>query len=360
MPVDYGVCSEALEAAFTYAEGAFLEDRHENTQGATVNEDLDTVFASGTQAFREVLVGCVLALISDQSIDITKPYASQGDDAFNGRSLDQQVVNPALKQRRIPSSGGPYLNVFRRSVEFVPATRSGVLHKGAYDAFLRILDYVASECEGLTSLLEEVAYRFVLLREKSNVPLNRIQRMSLEQISHLVTLLLETPSGGRLPMFIVIATLQAIKATFDLDWEIDWRDINVADSASGLGGDIEVTRDGQQLLVAEVTERRVDQTRIVTTFNNKIGPNALDDYFFFVGAEVNDAETLGRVRQYFAQGHEINFLVVAEWVQALLATIGTQGRRHFINNLIVLLQGDTVPAALRAAWNSSVDEVISS
>ena len=360
MPVDYAGCLVAMENAFMLAEEALLANERQNVQSQATNADLGIVFASRTQAFREALMGCILVRISDRSIDITKPYVAQGENAFSGRTLDEQVVNPVLQQRRIPSSRGPYLSVFRRSIELNLATRDGVRDKNDYDALLRLLGHVAGEVdnERLISLLGEVAYRFLILREEGNIPLNRIQRMSLDQVTRLVRLLLETPSGGRLPMFIVVATLEAVKATLNLDWQIEWEDINVADAASGLSGDVVVSRNGQTLIAAEVTEREVDRNRVVATFNNKIGPNPMDDYLFFVRSEVDNPETLQQIRQYFAQGHEINFVVVDEWVQSLLATVGVHGRAHFITGLITLLEREGVPVALRVAWNNLVDRVI--
>jgi len=60
------------------------------------------LFESKTQAFREALIGCALARLHDDEIDITKPYMNQGDDAFNGRTLDERVVNPFLQENEIP------------------------------------------------------------------------------------------------------------------------------------------------------------------------------------------------------------------------------------------------------------------
>jgi hypothetical protein len=58
---------------------------------------------------------------------------------------------------------------------------------------------------------------------------------------------------------------KTIKEYFDLNWVIEWQDINVADSASGAGGDISVFLHREVLISIEVTERQVDQARIVST-----------------------------------------------------------------------------------------------
>ena len=359
MPVDYQIAATTLHAAFDKAESAIVSGDGAPTMPA-IDAAMGLVFTSRTQAYRESLIGCVLARIADKSIDIRKPYVAMGDDAFNGRTLDESAVNPTLKQRDIPSSRGPFLSVFRRSVEFAPATREGLRDKEGYDAFLSILSYVAGvqSDEVLAQVLDLVAYKFLELREASTVPLMHIQRMSLRQIVSLVPLLLNTPSGGRFPMLVVIAAFQSLKQRFDLDWDILWQGINVADSASGAGGDIVVSSGGTPLIVAEITERLVDRNRVVTTFNNKIGPNPMEDYLFFVTEGDQPPDAIQQMGQYFAQGHEVNFVVIREWIEAVLVTVGREGRSQFITNLRNLLESEGVPAALRVAWNDSTTAVI--
>ena len=356
MPIDYEEARDLLQTAFEVAERSLLNDGDVETPPEAVSDSIDTVFSSNTQAYREALLGCLIARIQDKSINIRKPYVSQGDDAYNGRTLDERVVNPILQEKRVPSSRGPFLSVFRRSVEFNLSTRDGVRDKSAYDAFLNVLESLENTAEDdkLGQVLNFVALQFVKLREAANVPLTRIQRMSLEQIADLVSRLLDTPSGGRFPVYIVVAAFHAIDGYFDCGWEIQLQGINVADSASGVGGDVVITSDDSILMAAEITERIVDRNRVVATFNSKIGP-----HLFFVHSDVQPPETVQQVRQYFAQGHEINFIVIAGWVVSVLATIGNRGRSHFIDKLIELLELSDTPVSVKVAWNESIDRIVS-
>lgn len=359
--IDYDSVSELLNALFDEAETDLLAQTV-RPDIPEIDEALDTIFSSRTQAFREAVLGCFLAKAHDYGTNIRKPYVAQGDDAYSGRTLDERVVNPALQQRRIPSSRGPFLSVFRRSVEFIDATRDGVRDKSGYDAFLQVISFIETiaedDCDRLMQGTYAVVYRFLELREASNVPLTRIQRMSLDQIATLVSQLLEIPSGGRIPMFIVVATLQATSEYLELDWEIQWEGINVADAASGLGGDIVVASGDRTFLVAEVTERQVDQNRVVATFNNKIGPNQVEDYLFFTRSKDQPIDTVEQMRRYFAQGHELNFVVIQDWAEAMLATLGNPGRTLFIQRMVDLLDTADTPAALKVSWNESVNAVV--
>ena len=362
MPIDYKLAETRLRTAFENAQTALLAGTDIWVPPPHVVCLIETVYSSNTQAYREALLGCLVARIQDETINIRKPYVSQGEDAFSGRTLDERVINPFLQEKRIPSSKGPFLSVFRRSVEFNESTRDGVRDKVGYDAFLNILDYIddASEAQTLDQLLDYLAYRFITLREDAIIPLTRIQRMSLDQVGQLVSNLLQAPSGGRSPVYLIVATFQAIHKSFGLDWEIEWQGINVADSASGVGDDITISLNGVVLLAAEVTERTVDRNRVLATFNTKIGPYGIQDYLFFINSESQPPEVDELVKQYFAQGHEINFVVMKEWVVAVLAAVGGQGRAHFLDQLLDLFDSQETPAALKTTWNEAIDKIVTS
>jgi hypothetical protein len=271
--LNYQQAREQLADLFEQAEADYREARPPKVHTSVV-EAADVLFASSTQSYREALVGCGLARLLDRSINIRHPYISHGSDAFNGRTLDEQVVNPFLHDRMIPSSKGPYLATFRRSVKFTPETVQGLRDKKGYQAFL---DYIgafeqAQADEEIKSLLRYLLYRFVALRDASTITLARIARLSLDQYEHLIDGLLQTPSGGLLPVLLAVAMFNTIRKCFNLDWEIEWQGINVADRASGVGGDITVKRSGKIMLAVEVTERPIDRSRVVATFNTKIAP----------------------------------------------------------------------------------------
>jgi hypothetical protein len=176
----------------------------------------------------------------------------------------------------------------------------------------------------------------------------------LSQYDRLVAGLLATPSGGRFPLMMAAATFTALKKYFGKsDWLITVQGINVADAASGAGGDITITRDGGVLMVIEVTERPIDQARVTAIFNTKIVQGGIEDYLFLGRGDVA-ATAIAQANQYFAQGHEVNFLDLRSWIHANLATIGKHGRAIFSNCLLEMLARRGVPQSLKAAWNKQV------
>lgn len=360
MPINYDVARELLGAHFSTVEKDVLTGEPPYPIPEHVDAACRRLFQSNTQAYRETLLGCAVARVLDNSVNIRRIYVNQGEGAYNGRSLDEKAVNPFLQGNRIPSSKGPYLSCFRRSVSLNEATRDGLRDKAGYDALLTCAEHLegTDDSDEQHGFLRHLLYRFAELREQSNVPLNRVNRFSLQQYGSLMERLLSTPSGGRFPLFVIVAAFKAVKERFGAMWEVQWQGINVADSQTGAGGDVNLVEGEAVVLSAEITERVVGRERIVSTFNTKIGPAGIRDYLFFV-LEPPDTDAATQSYQYFAQGHDVNFAVIRDWIVMTLATIGAEGRAVFNRELLELLGGHDVPQALKVAWNNHVNHVTS-
>ncbi|MBM3331907.1 restriction endonuclease, SacI family [candidate division WOR-3 bacterium] len=360
MAIDYAKARRLLDAALPKAEAALLQKSPPDI-GDDIKADFDVVFSSKTQSYREVLLGCTLARALDRSIDITLPYVAHGEHAFNGRTLDKEVVNSFLHDNRMPSSTGPYLNVFRRQVRFDSNTRAGLKDKSGYDVLLRLMKTLVaiSDKKGVLDFLVYQVYRFGLLREEADVPVSRVHRVSLEQYKTLIYDMMDTPSEGRFPVFLVAAAFEAIKEYLNLDWEISVQGINVADSQSGAWGDIAVRSGDRVVLAAEVTERQVDRNRVVTTFNTKIASTGLEDYLFFVSSERLAEDAKLQAQRYFSQGHDVNFLEIRQWIYMVLATIGSRGRQAYGKFLLAHIEAESTPSTLKVRWNDILARLLS-
>jgi hypothetical protein len=287
------------------------------------------------------------------------PYIDLGPDAFSGRSLDERVINPFLHGKSIPCSKGPYLSCFRRKVRFDDATRAGLKDRVGYDAFLVALATVEREKdpEALSSILDYLLYRFVLLREGARVQLVRLERISVAQYDALVRGLLATPSGGVFPVLLVLAMVETLRDCFSLAWEVGFQGINVSDKASGAGGDITVKEGGANLLTVEVTERQVDAARVQATFSTKIAPGTLSDYVFMVHLRRIEEAAMKQAERYFTHGYDVTLVDIREWLVNTLVTVGAKGRRRFQDNLLARLAAEQVPKALKIAWNQQIGKL---
>lgn len=359
--IDYNAARQLLDGLIEPAEEDVLKGSKPEIDN-DFERKCDLLFQSKTQAYREVILGCTVVRILNKRVDIRKPYVDLGEDAFTGRTLDEKAINPFLQDRRIPCSRGPYLSVFRRSIRFTAEIRPGLRDKKGYDAFLSLITRLGETIDDgeLKRILRYLIYRFVALREAGNIPLSRLRRISLAQYDVLITSLLDTPSGGLLPVLLVVAMFETIKSYFGLEWEIDWQGINVADAPSSAGGDITV-KDGESIvLAAEVTERQVDRTRLTATFNTKIAPSGISDYLFLIGATSPMEDVLEQAQRYFAQGHEVNFIHIKEWILMLLVSTGLRGRNRFNSELLKLIDHPDTPQTLKARWNERIDVLLAS
>lgn len=357
--LDYQTANQLLNEEYLEAEVLFLEKKPLPGIGTNLVEATDALFESGTQAFREALLGCVLAKLLNPEVDVRYPYVSLNENAYSGRSLDERVINPFLQDHQIPSSKGPYLSVFRRSVAFLPETGEGLRDRKGYQALLRLIEHVrTADVQRLKDFLRYLLFRFIMLRETSSVSLSRVHRLSLTQYESLIDGLLKVPSGGLLPVLLSVAMFETMQQCLGLEWEIDWQGINVADLPSGAGGDIVIRRQGIVFLVLEITERQIDRSRVVSTFNTKISPQGIEDYLFFFSSAPPSEEAYIVARQYFAQGHDISFLSVKEWLVNSLGTVGAKCRRAFTDTFLKLLESSNVPVAIRVAWNEQIKALL--
>jgi hypothetical protein len=95
---------------------------------------------------------------------------------------------------------------------------------------------------------------------------------------------------------------------------VEVQGINVADKASGAGGDVTVRRDGQVVMAFEITERAIDENRVRRTYADKISPQALSDYVFVFHQAPPTPAAEAVARKLFAQGHDLQLLTCLEFV----------------------------------------------
>jgi hypothetical protein len=356
--VDYQEAKSQLFALYRQVSETVGDDVQAALENNAAN--LDVIFDSKTQSYREVLLGCALIHLIDPYVNIRLPYINHGDGAFNGRSLDEYSVNPFLQEQLFPCSKGPYLAAFRRSVKLLPETAEGLRDKAGYAAMMELLAVVENcTTQGQTeTFIMCLLQRFIVLRNAAHIPLARISRFSIEQYKQLLTELVHYQSGGLLPVLITVAFFQTLVERYSLAWDISWQGINVADNATGAEGDVIIKENGTTLLAIEITERPLDHRRITSTFNTKIILNDVKEYLFvFTNTEPDD--TARQVaRNLFSQGYEINFANVVDLIVNNFLALPANVREIFTDKMLALLDSRDVPAAVKVKWNESVKKVL--
>jgi hypothetical protein len=139
----------------------------------------------------------------------------------------------------------------------------------------------------------------------------------------------------------------------------EFQGINAADDPSGASGDVTIRDGGTVLLAAEITERPVGRTRVEATFRTKVSVHGIEDYLFLVSSEKAEEEAIEQAQRYFAQGHEVSFVNIKEWILMSLVTVGRKGRAIFNKHLIRLLESKDVPKVVKVGWNEEVQKLTS-
>ena len=324
------------------------------------NENLDIVFKSGTKSFREVLLGCAIARYIDLLINIRLPYTEQGDNAFSGRSLDEKVINPFLQEQKFPCSNGPNLAVFRRQETFTMDFLKGKRDKKGYIAMLSLLDKLErcktnDECENFILML---MMQFIILREAESLNVVELRTLRIEQYRNFLTELIKKQSGGLIISLVSVAFFQAINDYLKLNWEINWKGINVSDKAKGDEGDIVIKLNNKTILAVEVTERQIDKNRIESTINSKILTSELKRYLF-IYSEINpNEEAIMAAKKYFANEIEINFANIIDLIINCFLTFPVELRQIFSDKLYKLITSPGIFADTKIKWNETIQEII--
>lgn len=325
----------------------------------TYGDAFSTVFDSKTQSYREVLLGCALIHIINPGINIRLPYVKQGPNSFNGRTLDEQVINPFLMSRQIPCSKGPYLATFRRNVKLDASTRSGLRDQSGYDAMLIILDAIeSSRGDDSKAILCCLLQKFIELREKSIIQLVSVARLSVEQYRYFLDTLLHNQSGGLIPMLVTEAIFETLSEQYGCGWKIERQGINSADGATGAAGDITIKKGEIIVKAIEVTERPIGETRVVTTFNTKIAVSEVKDYLFVYTATSPNANAYSAAKTYFAQGYDINFVKLSNFAISVFVAGDATTRTVFMDRMLTLLRNGDIPASVKTAWNDALQATI--
>lgn len=356
--IDYTRIRVLLENCFQITTTSFPKEAQEIM--VNLRDALDTIFDSNTQSYREVLLGCALIHILYPEINIRLPYVKQGVDAFNGRTLDEQVINPFLMSKQIPCSKGPYLATFRRNVKLDESTRDGLRDKTGYDAMLEVLGAIEhSRDESSKAILMCLLQKFIELREKSDIQLVSVVRLSVEQYRHFLDTLLHNQSGGLIPMLVTEAIFQTINCQYGCGWDIVRQGINTADGATGAAGDVTIFQNEKIVKAIEVTERPISQARVVTTFNTKIATSNVKDYLFIYTSIIPENGAYIAANTYFAQGYDINFVKLSNFVIATFISGNANTREIFMNKMLELLRHNDIPAVVKTAWNDALQSTIS-
>ena len=328
----------------------------------TPDREIDQFIESPILGIRYACITQLLGKIADPSrhlLSLQKTDNHPG--AWNARSFSAKVIVPWVADNHavLGTSGDPYVsNALRRTTL---TDLSGVRHKEQWTTFANFLrraeeggeDFLFS---AFRRCLKSIARK--LQRQSFEYPIP--QRISLHNMSVMLTTFLAEPSNGLRPLVVATALFRILGEAFSLFSNIQSQGLNEADSASGVPGDIVCYgKDDTIALAVEVKDYHLTLHEYRNSVTKALKGNGISRLLFATpGIDEGDRQEIERrMETQWASGlnvYQVNLeilvkttfsLLEEEWrikfireVGKELDTRGVHLHRERWRHLLVLLQ----------------------
>ena len=276
--------------------------------------DIEFVCRCSNQAGTRFLMACLVAKLSDPTLDIRKPYTEIGGvGIYSGRSYDEDYVEPFVFKHKLPvnpttSFLTPAFRTNKTTIE------PGVAIVGRpKKLYLIVINLITALYEGklkADEVLAEIIRWLLIIREERK---QRIETLfaSLKTTAHdsalpaesIVTLIgqhMKLPKSARLPVLVIAAAYQAAQEHLG-ERPLPLQGHTAADKQTGALGDVEIVLkdDGNVITVYEMKAKRVTLGDIEIGVRKIASTSAPIDNYIFITTEKIDDE----VKEYAATMH---------------------------------------------------------
>lgn len=279
-----------------------------------------------------LILACLLAKVHRPVIDIRKPYTEiGGEDAFSGRSYDEQYIAPFVYRYRLPvNSTTAFLTpaLRNRNIMLTPDINLVGRPPSLYFAALQLLTDVQTGKVSATDLLAETIRNLLVLgkenehRMQSLLANLRTAEGLLPLSSESIVTLIEqhmrfkqpnTRGGSRLPVLIVAAAYRTASEHLQ-ERLLPLASHNAADEQTGALGDVEITlvNDDRVVTSYEMKMRRVTRDDIDRALQKLEQSSTMTDNYIFITTELIDPLVQEYAASLYAQTGGIEF-VILDW-----------------------------------------------
>jgi len=334
--------SDILDGTWSAIKDLGQQDQlHDFLDDETVSESIRAAINSRTKTYRYVLPTQIVAKLANENLDCRCVQVTRGGKgAFDARSLAHKVIVPFDQSNEsvLGGSAEPYVNNPLRFPEISTKYRSAQKNKRDWDNLCTVLNLVEDKGNREFTLLVfkqiliEVYRRLLGVRVAYPAPI----RISLQCSIGILEQFLSIPSGGDRLLALTSALFVVIGKRFRLYSNVRRGAITASDAATGMLGDIEcISEEGDLVFVVEVKDRYLTISQVRTKIPD-IREKQVSEVFFVAqqGIAPNDeADIDSMVTHEFASGHNIYILDLLSLSRVLLALIGEQGRRDFLQEV---------------------------
>lgn len=279
-----------------------------------IQDHIEFVCRCSNQAGTRFLMACLVAKLSDPSLDIRKPYTEIGGEGiYSGRHFDETYVAPFAFNHGLPvNPTTSFLTPAFRTNKTIIAPgvqlvgRPKKLHINVVDLITLVYNREVKP----EDLLAEIIRWLLIIREERKQRIETLfaslkgskndSSLPAESIVTLIVQHMALPKSARLPVLVIAAAYQAAQKHLG-EHPLPLRGHNAADKQTGALGDVEIAlRDDSDLLtVYEVKAKRVIREDIdIVVQKLASSKEEIDNYIFITTDKID----IG-VQEYAATMH---------------------------------------------------------
>ena len=294
------------------------------TKPRGIEKHIEFVCRCPNQAGTRFLMACLVAKLSDPSLDIRKPYTEIGGKGiFSGRHFDEKFVTPFAFKHGLPvNPTSSFLTpAFRTNKTLIaPGVQLVGRPKKLYISVVDLITLVHDRTINPEDLLAEIIRWLLIIRAERKQRIETLfaslkgaendSSMTAGSIVTLITQHMALPKSARLPVLVVAAAYEAAAEQLG-ERHLPLQGHNAADKQTGALGDVEIVLkdDGDVVTVYEMKAKRVAREDIdIAAQKLAATSQRVDNYIFITTDKIDD-----EVQEYATTMHEsigIEFVVL--------------------------------------------------
>lgn len=301
-----------LDLAYERASNSL--DKPLLTEPLDIQERIEYVCRCSNQAGTRFLLACLVAKLSDASLDIRKPYTEIGGAGiYSGRHFDESHIAPFVFKHHLPvNPTTSFLTpAFRTNKTIIePGVQLVGRPKQLYLNVVDLITAVHQNSVAARDLLAEIIRWLLIVKEErrqrletlvaSLKPSENDSSLPAESIVTLVVQHMAVPKSARLPVLVIAAAYQAAQKHLG-ERHLPLQGHNAADSQTGALGDVEIVLkdDSEVVTVYEMKAKRVVRGDIDIAMQKLAATSQGVDNYIFITTEKIDTD----VQEYAATMH---------------------------------------------------------
>ncbi|MGA9997790.1 MAG: hypothetical protein WBP93_20410 [Pyrinomonadaceae bacterium] len=269
-----------------------------------IQTHVEFVCRCSNQAGTRFLMACLVAKLSDSSLDIRKPYTEIGGEGiYSGRHFDETYVAPFAFRHSLPvNPTTSFLTPAFRTNKTVIAPGVQLVGRPK-KLYINVVDLITAVYNGAIKaedLLAEIIRWMLIIREERKQRIETLfaalkssgndSSLPAENIITLIVQHMALPKSARLPVLVVAAAYQAAHKYLG-ERHLPLQGHNAADKQTGALGDVEITLkdDSDVVTVYEMKAKRVTHEDIDIALQKLAATSQnIDNYIFITTDRIDD------------------------------------------------------------------------